>query len=225
MRRDIERPGRERERHEPRERYEFRERMIDRLPTEDVRTLRTIGTFRVVDPRDLDRDVKPLLAEGLIERRRYVAGNRKVLEAVFLTRDGYDLIDRNRSGQDNQRYHIAEINPRELEHDLAIYRAYKQEAGQVERERGTVKRVVLDPEFREQGRAKMPDARIEYRDGRGREQHRDLEIRSRGKSASANASSGSSVYSKSGSGSNRYSIKSGQGNRERCLDHYWIQRL
>jgi hypothetical protein len=70
---------------------------------------------------------------------------------VVLTRDGKALLERHREdrGQPaDQRYYAGFVKPRELGHDVQLYRAYQAERDRLESEGGRVERVVLDYELK-----------------------------------------------------------------------------
>ena len=134
----------------------------------EARTLATVGAFRVVSSRDLrdhdDRtldpnrgDLRHLKEEGLV-RAIHVDGHRDV--AVVLTARGRDLLEshrrdddardaRERGGSRSEQQFYADLKkPREVEHDLQVYRAYLREAERL-RERGDrIERVMLDYELK-----------------------------------------------------------------------------
>jgi len=124
----------------------------------ESRTLATVGAFRVVSSRDLwdhnDRpadprsgDLRHLREQGLIETVR-VPGYRD--RAVMLTKEGRILLERDRDPyhERQQTFYAGLVRPRELEHDVQIYRAYEQaEAGLLERG-ARIDRVVLDHELK-----------------------------------------------------------------------------
>jgi hypothetical protein len=124
----------------------------------ESRTLATVGAFRVVSSRDLldhnnrptdprSGDLRHLREQRLIETVR-VPGYRD--HAVVLTKEGRSLLE-HRQDPDHERhqtFHAGLVRPRELEHDVQIYRAYEQaEAGLLERG-ARVDRVVLDHELK-----------------------------------------------------------------------------
>jgi hypothetical protein len=100
---------------------------------------------RPADPRS--GDLRHLREQGLIETVR-VPGYCD--HAVVLTKEGRSLLEQRRdsAGERHQTFHAGLVRPRELEHDVQIYRAYEQaEAGILERG-ARVNRVVLDHELK-----------------------------------------------------------------------------
>jgi DNA-binding MarR family transcriptional regulator len=131
------------------------------LNDEDVRALSTIGAFRVVAEDDLARrasDTTPSLDDegridrlseaGLVETVAIDGGDQR---AVALTREGRELLEASRldrDGEPRQAFHARLCRPRELSHDMQVYRAYQREAGDIHAEGGRVVRVVLDHELK-----------------------------------------------------------------------------
>jgi hypothetical protein len=129
-----------------------------RLRGSETRTLATVGAFRVVSTRDLldargasadprAGDLRHLREQGLIEAAR-IPGTRD--HAVGLTAAGCRLLEANRApGLDRpQAFHAGIKRPRELEHDIHVYRAYEHAARAIEARGGRVGRVVLDHELK-----------------------------------------------------------------------------
>jgi len=124
------------------------------------RTLRTVGTFRVVSEVDLQRDASDqktlrndllhLVDEGLLERKTAIV-NHHPTRLLTLTDEGKALVDRHRdpthSGR-TQQYYAGLVKPRELAHDVQLYRAYRDEARRIEEAGGRIRRVVLDYELK-----------------------------------------------------------------------------
>ena len=125
-----------------------------RLSSDDVRTLKTVSVFRTVDARDVDaKNVKHLVQSGLVEKHEvYVArkgrGAGKRLEVFTATGKGRDVLESLRPVDDLQRLHCGLVKKNELEHDAAIYPAYLEQAEEIEKAGGQVKRVVLDYELK-----------------------------------------------------------------------------
>ncbi len=139
------------------------------LRDSESRTLSIVGSFRLVSSRDLrDHDDRPLDAskgdlrhlreQGLV-RTIEVDGHRDA--AVVLTERGRDLLESHRRDDESretgsrggdsksQQTFYAELKkPREVEHDMQIYRAYEREAERLQERGGSVERVVLDYELK-----------------------------------------------------------------------------
>ena len=101
--------------------------------------LATVGSFRVVAERDLSalrddarkprQSIRHLEEEGLIRRSPLDANDR----AVVLTERGRDLLEANRSipraertHEPRQAFYAGLRKPRELTHDVKVYRAYER---------------------------------------------------------------------------------------------------
>lgn len=191
------------------QRQNYRDRTdLYRLNGDELRAMKVVGAFRIVNRRDLSHaGLERLMASGLMKSKTIFArrgGERH--EVVFLTSKGRELLKAQQADGDAQRYYAGLVKPNEAEHDMAIYAAFCDEAAAIEKAGGTVRRVVLDYEFksninREMNRPEgpsaaerrrrlaedfelpviderlaLPDLRIEYADAQGREEHRDIEV-------------------------------------------------
>jgi hypothetical protein len=148
--RDL-RHARPRERREKSCPLEYSFRLTDR----EVETLRTVGTFRIVEQRDLsDGAADKLLQRGLLVRTtlRSADGTRNY-NILALTAKGAAAIDSYRQVGDRQRIWVGEVKPREVEHDLALLRVYRKEREEIERGGGKVQRVVVDYELKSRANA------------------------------------------------------------------------
>jgi hypothetical protein len=171
-------------------------------------TLADIGKFRTVAASDLvshryagnysqfGRDMRSITERGLAERRVITHDRgKKQIAVVVLTVAGRNLLRRSNStaeGHESQQFYAGFVKPSEVLHDVGIYRMYQQEAARIEREGGTIRRVVLDFELKKrvfaelnkpgvsrelarkqeiatsnglsvvEGRVVFPDLRIEY---------------------------------------------------------------
>jgi hypothetical protein len=127
------------------------------LNGDDSRTLATIGAFRVVAERDLreshdesntrEPDVRHLRNEGLVEFAR-LAGRDRVLT---LTERGHHLLELHRRDPDDdarQAFQAGVSRPRELSHDVQLYRAYVREEERLREQGAEIRRVVLDAELK-----------------------------------------------------------------------------
>ena len=125
-----------------------------RLHESEARTLATIGAFRVVSADDLDdsegRSLRQLEGQGLVQTESLV--DRYGIErTASLTRDGKGLLDSHTSPDrygHRQEYYAGVVKPRELRHDVQLYRAFKEEARRITGQGGRITRVVLDYELK-----------------------------------------------------------------------------
>lgn len=131
------------------------------LRASDVRTLATVGAFRVVpadalptanarDPWHGDLDH--------LRRAKLVAVHNHVIEGqrvalVTLSHRGRALLQHHQSTPDDERrqeYYAGFVKPRELAHDGQLYDVYKEHASRIDDAGGRVQRVVLDYELKRQ---------------------------------------------------------------------------
>jgi hypothetical protein len=134
-----------------RERVEGRQR-THLLDETEMRTLATIGAFRVVPIDDLEAvaDLCRLSHEGLItcETLTNIAGSERI---ASLTSEGKAVLEVNRNpdrdGPD-QAFYAGVVKPRELAHDARVHRAFREEEARIEAEGGRVTRVILDYELK-----------------------------------------------------------------------------
>ena len=122
---------------EPREPNPTRERAYD-LRDAEVQTLADIGAFRAIktedliqyryagDARQARRDLKHLVAQGLVQTRTTYT-ERNVY--VGLTRKGRRYIEHSRPANTASRqvFYHGFVKRREARHDAAIYRLYQRE--------------------------------------------------------------------------------------------------
>jgi hypothetical protein len=142
----------------------------------EVRTLATVGVFRVVPAGDLrggqDRpldphrgDLRHLRDSGLVETIPATCNDRAL---VVLTERGQDVLERNRwsnvqretlrlAGVEQEFYagvrsarhtRFAVHRPRELMHDAQVYRAYLKDAERLREDGAFIRRVILDNELK-----------------------------------------------------------------------------
>jgi hypothetical protein len=129
-----------------------------RLNESDVRTLSTVGAFRVVPERDLrdtrdrafdtrESDLRHLKGEGLIQRVSLDGHDR----AVTLTERGRGLLEghrRDRDSEHRQTYYAGADKPRERSHDAQLYGAYLRAAERLQEREARILRVELDRELK-----------------------------------------------------------------------------
>ena len=123
--------------------------------------LATIAAFRVVQVSDVQemlgqergtrsaqRSLDHLLASGLLER---IPLERRNDDVVVLTDRGRDLLEAHRrehTGEPRQAFYAGLRKPRELTHDIQLYRACRETEAQIRDHGGRVGRVVLDYELK-----------------------------------------------------------------------------
>ncbi len=131
-----------------------------RLGEADVRTLATLGTFRVVRADDLQPmassrgawtgHLRHLREQGLMDVKTVMI-NRQPVAVAVLTREGKSLLEAHQdrpSGRPHQVFHAGLVKPRELAHDAQLFRLFQAEAARIEGDGGRVTRVVLDYELK-----------------------------------------------------------------------------
>lgn len=131
--------------------------------TSELRTLATVGSFRIVPVRDLgaarghqqgDANARRLIQAGLLERKTLTIAGRST-PVVALTRDGKAALEAARSVADDrsQRYHAGFVKPREAAHDAQLHAVFDAEAKRIEEAGGRLTRVVLDYELKREYQA------------------------------------------------------------------------
>ena len=126
----------------------------------EVRTLATIGAFRVVPLSDLhdERGRSADLWHGDLDRLR-TAGLIRVVAPldrdertpiVTLTERGRELLDshRTREHEPAQAFYAGPQRTRELTHDAHLYRAYLRSAERLRADGARIQRIVLDYELK-----------------------------------------------------------------------------
>lgn len=142
-----------------RERVHGRDRDYD-LRGSEVRTLATIGAFRVVPIDDLadtrnatdlsHGDLARLRSTGLIEVVAPLDRAADTTTVVTLTKRGHELLERHQrdDGRVGQRFYAGIVKSRELSHDAQLVRAYLRSAARLQRNGMHIARVVLDHELK-----------------------------------------------------------------------------
>jgi hypothetical protein len=124
----------------------------------DSRSLAAVGAFRVVAERDLrdareescdrrDPDLRHLRQEALTQFVTLDGRER----AVTLTERGHHLLEANRRDHADarqQEFYAGVSRPRELSHDVQLYRAYLHEEARLRDEGADIRGVVLDHELK-----------------------------------------------------------------------------
>jgi DNA-binding MarR family transcriptional regulator len=125
----------------------------------ELRTLATVGSFRIVPMRDLSAvrgraqdasNVRRLVQAGLLERQSLTIAGRST-PVVALTEEGLRALEashRDEHQDRRQEYHAGFVKPREANHDAQLHAVYEAEATRIEAEGGRAMRVVLDYEIK-----------------------------------------------------------------------------
>ena len=128
------------------------------LNRDDSRSLAAVGAFRVVAERDLrdtggesgdprEPDLRHLRDEGLL---RFVALDGRE-RAVTMTGRGHHLLEAHRRDRDDTRqqaFCAGVSRPRELSHDVQLYRAFLREEERLRDQGAEIRRVVLEGELK-----------------------------------------------------------------------------
>jgi hypothetical protein len=132
------------------------------LRDSEIFTLTELGKFRVVSADDLnhfafdgnkeclEQDVKNLRKQGLISQREIEARDNAQFRVLSLTKDGRRFLQHQHRVPRNQALYDGFVKPKELAHDAELYRLYQKVASEIEHYGGTVRRVVLDCELKEE---------------------------------------------------------------------------
>jgi hypothetical protein len=147
------------------------------LSGSEVRTLATVGAFRVVPAADLQdppesgsRDVRHLRELNLIESRPYVVGKTRTT-VVTLTERGRNVLEqsrRDRESEPRQTFYAGISKPRELAHDSHLYRAYLRTSERLTHQGARIRRVVLDVELKREYQRFLQASNRQRRDSDGR---------------------------------------------------------
>ena len=154
----------------------------------EVRTLATVGAFRVVPAEELRRptegpsvlrkDLEHLRDAGLVRTMPYVVGrNRTTL--VTLTEQGREVLEaarRPRDGEEPQIFYAGVAKSRDLAHDVRLHRAYVEASERLIAGGSHVHRVVLDHEMKREYQSFLQSPNRGRRDSTGRPQREPIEI-------------------------------------------------
>jgi hypothetical protein len=152
----------------------------------EVRTLATIGAFRVVETSDVQtgadrwhRDLEHLREARLVEFTPKVLDGRPTT-VVTLTREGQTLLERHQRAERDearQSYYSGLAKPRELAHDARLYRAYATAASRLDGAGARIRRVVLDYELKREYQRFLQSNNREHKRSSGRPDRSREEIR------------------------------------------------
>ncbi len=146
---------------EPRTPYRDRERTYS-LRSSEIQTLKEIGTFRAVDSEALaeigyggkrdrmDQDLKNLARQSLVSRRSIQGAQTERVQILVLTKAGKRFLAKHKLMPKDRPIYHGLVKPKEVLHDAGLYRLYHKAAREIERDGGTVQKVVLDYELKKQ---------------------------------------------------------------------------
>lgn len=150
------------------ERHENRTRDRDSGLSPDQKVLMAeVGRFRTVKAEDLiqhryggnvnhfQQDIRALSDRGMAERRTVQhSKSGQEYKVLVLTQQGRNYLrkaEKEKPGNaPKQQYHAGFVKPAEVKHDVGIYRMYQAEEARIERDGGSIKRVVLDFELKKE---------------------------------------------------------------------------
>jgi hypothetical protein len=151
----------------------FRERSADRrtqhrhggrtysLRSSEIAAMGDIGTFRVVDARDLARfvyagdearlkyDLESLRTQGLVEEKTVFRAHKSARKLVALTAEGQRMVRKASGLPEEQRLYHGFVKPKQLDHDADLYKVYQKAAEEIRERGGKPTRVRLDFELKE----------------------------------------------------------------------------
>jgi DNA-binding MarR family transcriptional regulator len=151
----------------------------------EVQMLAAIGAFRVVDVNDFranDRwhgDVDHLRQEGLIDVVPRTLDGRQAT-VLTLTTQGRELLAQNQRAlppASRQAFYAGIVKPRELAHDVRVYRAYAAAVARLTPRGANVRRVVLDYELKREYQRFLQANNRTHRRSSGRPDQSETEIR------------------------------------------------
>ena len=131
------------------------------LRSSEIAAMRDIGTFRVVDARDLARfvyggdearlkyDLESLRAQGLVEEKTVFRAHKSARKLVALTAEGQRIVRKASGLPEEQRIYHGFVKPKELDHDADLYKVYQKAAEEIRERGGKPTRVRLDFELKE----------------------------------------------------------------------------
>jgi DNA-binding PadR family transcriptional regulator len=131
------------------------------LRASEIAAMRDIGTFRVVDARDLARfvyggdegrlkyDLESLRTQGLVEEKTVFRAHKSARKLVALTAEGQRLIRKASGLPEEQRIYHGFVKPKEFDHDADLYKVYQKAGEEIREKGGKPIRVRLDFELKE----------------------------------------------------------------------------
>jgi DNA-binding PadR family transcriptional regulator len=147
----------------------------------EVRTLATIGAFRVVpvdelrddrgEPGDLRHgDLHRLRSAGLIDTVAAFDRGGERTTLVVLTDRGRELLEshRNPDHEPRQTFYAGDVRERELSHDAQLHRAYERAAERLMKQDVQIRRVVLDHELKREYQQWLQERNRDRPDSDGR---------------------------------------------------------
>jgi DNA-binding MarR family transcriptional regulator len=131
------------------------------------------------DGRMQDRDLRHLRRQGLIRTQPYVVGRTRTT-LVTLTDRGREVLEESRparGSESRQAFYAGISKPRELAHDVRLYRAYGHAAGRLAARGARVRRVVLEEQLKRDYQRFLQDSNRGRPDATGRPDRAAEEIK------------------------------------------------
>lgn len=155
----------------------------------EVRTLATVGAFRIVavddlrdtsdEPASLWRgDLRNLRANGLITTIAPAERDSRT-PVVTLTKRGKELLDahRVRDHEPVQAFHAGALRTRELSHDTQVYRAFERSAERQAEREARILRIVLEQDLKREYQRFLQEPNRGRSDSDGRVKRTSEEVR------------------------------------------------
>ncbi|HKV23362.1 MAG TPA: hypothetical protein VJN93_02120 [Candidatus Acidoferrum sp.] len=132
------------------------------LRESEIFTLKELGKFRVISFEHLSRfgydenrarleqDLQHLKNRGLVSDRRIDTAEKPNSRVLALTKEGKQFLRHQNLVPKDQALYDGFRKPKELAHDAGLYRLYQRIATEIEINGGSVRRVILDYELKEQ---------------------------------------------------------------------------
>jgi len=132
------------------------------LRESEVFMLKELGKFRVISAEDLscfgygenrsrlEQDLQHLKNQRLISDRQIEAHGDPNFRVLTLTSEGRQFLRHQGLVAKEQALYDGFVKPKELGHDAGLYRLYQRVATEIEMNGGSVRRVILDYELKEQ---------------------------------------------------------------------------
>lgn len=132
------------------------------LRESEIFTLKELGKFRVISLEDLSRcgydehrarleqDLQHLKNQRLISDRQIETRENPNSRVLSLTKEGKRFLRQQHLVPKEQALYDGFRKPKELAHDAGLYRLYQRIATEIEMNGGSVRRVILDFELKEQ---------------------------------------------------------------------------
>ena len=160
------RPDREeviRERLANRYRESYQDRTRDyTLRESEIFMLKELGKFRVISAEDLSRfgydenrsrleqDLQHMKNQHLVSDRQIEAHSDPNFRVLTLTSEGRQFLRHQGLVLKEQALYDGFVKPKELAHDAGLYRLYQRVATEIDMNGGSVRRIILDYELKEQ---------------------------------------------------------------------------